>query len=143
MQISKPHVIATTAITAFIIGVAAPTASAMHEHRTNQATSIRLDAAPLATFDSTMRTLPTDVTEHEAGATDFSVAQGSEAASTKGVASKLIAQLKKVPGYAKAVGGGFKSFKKWWDTKVPKAVKWSIKIAFGLDSAKEIWDEIK
>ncbi|MEU3958596.1 hypothetical protein AB0F42_01935 [Streptomyces buecherae] len=113
MQISKPYAIATTAITAFIIGVAAPTASAIHEHRTHQAASIRLDAAPFATYESTTRTLPTEVTEHETGATDFSAAQDSEAAPTKGVTSKLIAQLKKVSGYAKAVGGDFKSFKKW------------------------------
>ncbi len=97
----------------------------------------------MATVGSTQWRLPAEVARHDAATKVPSAREHGETASTRGLASKLIGQLKKVPGYAKAVAGGINKFKKWWDTKVPKTVKWGIKVAFGLDSAQEVWDEIK
>ncbi|GAA4680471.1 hypothetical protein [Streptomyces youssoufiensis] len=143
MRTNNLRVIAATAMAACAIGVAAPAASAIDEHRTSQAASARLDAGRVATVDSTQWQLPAEVVRHDTATKGFSDKGHGETASTRGLASKLIGKLKKVPGYAKAVAGGFKNFKKWWDTKVPKTVKWGIKVAFGLDSAQDVWDEPK
>ncbi|MEU3756843.1 hypothetical protein AB0H17_29510 [Streptomyces olivoreticuli] len=131
---------AASAMAALAFGVAAPAATAA-THTTAPATaSVAAEQTAAQELARTLLTSP-ETQEFIASldAADRAELEGI-AAGTQGInVGKIVNLLKKVGGYAKAVAGGYETFKNWYNDKVPALVRWTIKGLSGGMSVYDIW----
>ena len=141
----KHNLVALTLAGGLAVGIAAPATASSFAANAGSASAVSVSAAGSAsTGTSNVQALRSGVANIAPLTAGPASIAGAPSASTSAATPQLgaavravIAAVKRVPGLYKgmvdAVKAGYKTFDKWWDSKVPRFIKWIV-------SGYTVWD---